>query len=65
VEFYSGRCSDYFDGDLKYGRADDFMEELLVASPSLISKSDGKMGLADPRGLAEQIIETRSDIVVE
>jgi hypothetical protein len=65
AEFYSERCSDYFNGDLKYGRADDFMEELLMASPSVISASDGKMGLADPRGLAEQIIETRSEIVVE
>jgi hypothetical protein len=65
VEFYSERCSEYFDGDVKYGRADDFMEELLMASPSVYLAEDGKMGLADPRGLAELIIETRSDIVVE
>ncbi|KAL3924072.1 MAG: hypothetical protein SGILL_001276, partial [Bacillariaceae sp.] len=64
-EFYRDRVAEYFDGDQQYGRADDFVEELLLSSPSVIHQDDGKMALADPFGLAEQIIETRNEIVVE
>jgi hypothetical protein len=63
--FYRNRVSEYFDGDQPYGRADDFVEELLLSSPSVILRNDGKMALADPFGLAEQIISTRDDIVSE
>jgi hypothetical protein len=64
-QFYIDRVEDYFDGDQPYGRADDFLEELLLSPPSLIQQDDGKVALADPFGLAEQIIETRNDIVLE
>ncbi|KAG7373433.1 hypothetical protein IV203_034157 [Nitzschia inconspicua] len=64
-EFYRDRVADYFDGDQPYGRADDFVEELLRSSPSVIRREDGKMALADPFGLAEQIIATRDEIVSE
>lgn len=60
-EYYCDRVEEFFDGDLSYGRADDFIEELLLTSPSVImEKKSGKViGLADPLGLAEQIIEIR------
>lgn len=64
-DFYVDRLAEYFDGDLPYGRADDFMDELLRTPPSLIYTEDNKAGLADPMGLAEQIIELRSSIVEE
>jgi hypothetical protein len=64
-DFYRNRVADYFDGDQPYGRADDFVEELLLSSPSVILRDDGKMALADPFGLAEQIISTRDEIVLE
>jgi len=64
-EFYRERVAEYFDGDQPYGRADDFIEELLLSSPSVIRRDDGKMALVDPFGLAEQIIETREVIVSE
>jgi len=63
--FYSERVADFFDGDLPYGRADDFIEELLLSSPSIIDSEDGTISLIDPHRLAEQIIETRNDIVLE
>lgn len=63
--FYVDRVADYFDGDQKYGRADDFLEELLLSSPSVIKTLDGKEGLVDPMGLAESIIEIRSQVVEE
>ena len=64
-DFYMERVAEFFYGDQKYGRADDFLEELLLASPSVIYTDDGKVGLADPMGLAEQIIEVRKDVVAE
>ena len=64
-DFYVDRVEEYFDGSLEYGCADDFIELLLLTSPSVIYTDDGKMGLADPLGLAEQIIQTRSIVLEE
>lgn len=69
-DFYVDRVEDYFDGDLPYGRADDFIEELLLTSPRIIDdERDDKIKKAavviDPFGLAEQIILTRSIVVQE
>mmetsp|Transcript_65432 Transcript_65432/g.77454 ORF Transcript_65432/g.77454 Transcript_65432/m.77454 type:complete len:400 (+) Transcript_65432:152-1351(+) len=64
-DFYCARVEDFFDGDQPYGRADDFMEELLFTSPSVVYTSDRKPGLADPLGLAESIISIRNDVVHE
>jgi len=64
-DYYVDRVAEYFDGDQSYGRADDFIERLLLTSPSVIYTDDGKMGLADPLGLAEQLIRIRSAVVDE
>ena len=64
-EFYVNRVEEYFDGDQQYGRADDFIEELLLSTPSIVHRDDGKIALADPFYLSEKIIETRNIIVTE
>jgi hypothetical protein len=64
-DFYVNRVSDYFDGDQRYGRADDFLEELLLTAPSLFKASNGAASLTDPMGLAENIIAMRSEVVGE
>mmetsp|Transcript_17353 Transcript_17353/g.38390 ORF Transcript_17353/g.38390 Transcript_17353/m.38390 type:complete len:406 (+) Transcript_17353:230-1447(+) len=64
-DFYVSRVEEFFDGDLNYGCADAFMEQLLLTSPSVIYTDDGKMGLADPLRLAEQLIMIRSDVLDE
>jgi hypothetical protein len=53
-DFYTERAAEYFDGDLQYGRADDFIEELLQKSPAVLSTEDGRTGLTDPLGAAEK-----------
>eukprot|EP00532_Pseudo-nitzschia_australis_P001604 CAMPEP_0168197382 /NCGR_PEP_ID=MMETSP0139_2-20121125/21109_1 /TAXON_ID=44445 /ORGANISM="Pseudo-nitzschia australis, Strain 10249 10 AB" /LENGTH=371 /DNA_ID=CAMNT_0008121799 /DNA_START=148 /DNA_END=1263 /DNA_ORIENTATION=- len=63
--FYVDRLDDFFDGDLPYGRADDFIEELLLLSPSIIHQDNGKVILTDPFGISEQIIEVRNEICSE
>lgn len=64
-EFYNSRVEEYFDGNQRYGRADDFIEQLLLSSPSVVYTDDGKVGLADPMGLAEAIISKRREVVDE
>jgi hypothetical protein len=64
-EFYVSRVEEYFDGNQRYGRADDFIEQLLLSSPSVVYTDYGKVGLADPMGLAEAIISKRRDVVDE
>lgn len=64
-DFYSDRVTEYFDGNQSYGRADDFIEELLLSSPSVVYTDNRKAGLVDPMGLAEEIIQKRREIVVE
>lgn len=63
--FYVDRLADFFDGDVPFGRADDFIEELLLSSPSIAHRENGKVKLTDPFGLSEQIIEIRNDILSE
>lgn len=55
--FYTLRAEDYFDGDLNFGRADDFLDELLQNKPTLIEGD-----LVDPVKIAETIIQTRNKV---
>ncbi|CAJ1953991.1 unnamed protein product [Cylindrotheca closterium] len=64
-EFYVSRVEEFFDGNQRYGRADDFIEQLLLSSPSVVYTDNGKAGLADPMGLAEAIISKRREVVDE
>jgi hypothetical protein len=59
--FYVSRVGQYFDGSQGYGRADDFLEELLLATPAM-KEMDGKLGFIDPLRIAEDIIATRSEV---
>lgn len=65
-DFYSKYVSEYFDGDQAYGRADDFMDELLKTQPFFVEPPDGSTdGLINPLVLAERLIGIRSEIVEE
>lgn len=61
-DFYVDRVADYFDGHQKYGRADDFLEELLLLPPS-VQSIQGRINLIDPLRIAEDIICMRSRVV--
>lgn len=62
--FYNDRMH-YFHGPQKYGRADDFLEELLSTSPRMITVAEGATHLIDPTRIAEIILEEREDIALE
>lgn len=63
-EFYVQRVTSHFDGDQKYGRADDFVDELLLSSPAM-REVDGKVELVDPQRVAEEILSKRSEVAQE
>ena len=65
--YYMDRVGEYFDGHQRYGRADDFLEDLLMTPPMLKSLDDQSqrkevMGLIDPLRMAEDIIRRRSEV---
>lgn len=62
--FYVSRVNQYFDGSQEYGRADDFLEELLLTTPAM-KEMDGKLGFIDPMRIAEDIIATRSEVATD
>ena len=62
-EFYVERVANYFDGYVNYGRADDFLEELLLTTPS-VRTSNQHMELIDPLSIANDIIDMRSKILI-
>ena len=63
-QFYVSRVATHFDGDQEYGRADDFLEELLL-SPPAVKTIAGKLGLIDPMRIAEDIIAMRSQVATD
>mmetsp|Transcript_1290 Transcript_1290/g.2163 ORF Transcript_1290/g.2163 Transcript_1290/m.2163 type:complete len:558 (+) Transcript_1290:3-1676(+) len=66
LKFYSERLSEFFDGDVAFGRADDFIDALLRSPPSLVSMDDGRsLGFLDTLRIAERIIAKRSEVAHE
>jgi len=77
-DFYVARVGHFFDGDLPFGRADDFFKEWLQQSSFRIldetrtaptSAGSGEAlsnkNKVDPLRLAEEMVRIRSDIVME
>jgi hypothetical protein len=61
-EFYIDRVEDYFDGIQHYGRADDFIEEILLTAPTVRNTNEGT-ALVDPKKITADIIGTRSEVL--
>jgi hypothetical protein len=63
-EFYVKRVTTHFDGDQRYGRADDFLDEVLSSSP-VMREVGRNVELVDPQRIAEDIIIMRSEVAKE
>jgi len=63
-DFYAERILSHFSGIQRYGRADDFLEELLFSSPRM-STGDGFSALVDPIRLTEMILDERMQVALE
>jgi hypothetical protein len=73
--FYLNRLVSHFTGRQRYGRADQFLQELLLSNPSM-TMSTGNLDdsattdvastmLVDPTRIAEQILDVRRDVAAE
>ncbi|KAG7349406.1 hypothetical protein IV203_012003 [Nitzschia inconspicua] len=60
--FYARRIGTHFTGSNFYGRADDFMDELLQTLPSVVQLQDSECGLVDPEHLVEMIFKEREKV---
>ncbi len=63
-KFYVDNLETYFDGCQTFGRADDFIDDLLVTPPALKTIGD-KIGFIDPLAIAEDIIDFRAIVANE
>jgi len=62
--YYSTQVHRYFDGNQKIGRADDFIEGLMLTPPCVKSEG-GKVTTVDPIRLVEKILDIRKAVVEE
>jgi hypothetical protein len=63
--FYAQRLVSHFSGAQRYGRADDFLEELLGTAPSVVTLSDGATTLIDTHSIAEMVLKEREAVALE
>ena len=64
-DFYMAKFHGYFNGNQVFGRADDFLDELLSTPPSLKTIGKGEVGFIDPFAIAEDIILERGIVAEE
>ena len=64
LDFYTNSLEKYFDGNQSFGRADDFLDDLLLTPPSLKTIGD-TMGFIDPLSIVEDIINVREEVAEE
>lgn len=65
LDFYKERVRNYFDGDQNYGRAEDFLEELLQTNPIVFETAREVVAFIDPARIAEDVVRERSEVALE
>jgi hypothetical protein len=63
--FYAQRVGSHFTGNNFYGRADNFLEELLTTAPNVLQMQDEKCDLVDPACIVELILKERERVADE
>lgn len=63
--FYAGRIGSHFTGNNWYGRADEFLDELLSTSPCVVQLQDEECDLIDPVRVAKLILKERERVALE
>jgi hypothetical protein len=63
--FYAQRIGSHFTGSNWYGRADNFLEELLSSPPRVVQLQDEQCGLVDPIRVVELILKEREKVALE
>jgi len=64
-DFYQQRIETHFTGSNWYGRAEDFLEQLLQTPPATIQIQEDDLALIDPMQVAELILTKREQVAEE
>ena len=64
-DFYQQRIETHFTGSNWYGRAEDFLEQLLQTPPATMQIQDDDIALIDPMHVAELILTKREQVAEE
>jgi len=65
LDFYTDNVNEYFDGHQMYARSEDFLQEMLKSSRTLIETNNDVLAWVDPAIVAEDIVRERSDVILE
>lgn len=65
LDFYKDRVKNHFDGHQTFGRAEDFLEELLQTNPIILETKNEVVAFIDPARIAEDIVRERSEVAIE
>lgn len=63
--FYAHRIGTHFTGSNWYGRAEDFLTELLMSSPTVMQLQDEDCDLVDPLRVADLVLKKREEVAEE
>uniref|UniRef100_A0A7S2UGR7 Uncharacterized protein n=1 Tax=Attheya septentrionalis TaxID=420275 RepID=A0A7S2UGR7_9STRA len=63
--FYEERIMSHFRGPKKYGRADDFIEELMLSPSMMTTDGDSVTGFIDPIKITEVVMQQREVVALE
>eukprot|EP00980_Cylindrotheca_fusiformis_P027505 scaffold20791_cov137-Cylindrotheca_fusiformis.AAC.4 len=63
--YYAERIGSHFSGNNWYGRADEFLDELISTSPCVSQLQDEECDLVDPVRVAEYILRARERVALE
>jgi len=64
-EYYTANVEKYFDGIQRYGRADDFLQDLLLTPSSSVVSKDGTIHFIDPVAIVKDIVKEREKVAIE
>ena len=65
IDHYKSSLDTFFLGNQRFGRADDFLDDLLLTPPSLKKGEDGKVDIIDTKAIVEDIINSVGEVAME
>ena len=65
IDYYKSSLEKYSEGNQKFGRANDFIDDLLLIPSCLKELEDDKIDIVDATAIVEDIMPYRSKVVSE
>ncbi|OEU09306.1 hypothetical protein FRACYDRAFT_212404 [Fragilariopsis cylindrus CCMP1102] len=65
LDFYKDHVKNHFDGHQTYARSEDFLDEMVTSSRTLIETKNEILAWVNPARVAEDIVRERSEVALE